>query len=163
MNNERAKIFTSAVIKVAEGHPHFFNADGNLNAAAIARFVKKPQPTIHRILSGKNNPSDSTISAFAKAFGVAPAIFRGEIDAINQLNEGRASYSTSDIDELLTSYTVLPVRAQALIRVLATTLADLDQMNTATSELLRSESAPNFEPLIIAVTAVAAAKKRPNR
>lgn len=160
MNSERAKVFAAAVLDLVKDDPSFFKENGELNAAALSRFVGIPQPTVFRNLTARTEPSETTIAAFAKAFGVSPARFRGESEAL-EIRESASAYLSSDEAKLLESYSRLPVTGKKIIGNLAKTMAELRELNDHLGKLLDDANDDSLENLIsAAVIAIYTARRR---
>jgi transcriptional regulator with XRE-family HTH domain len=82
----QTRIYTFRELLEAAAKPmrHLWNADGALNLNAVSRFYEScgarvSQATLWRLFSGQHaRPSDDTIEATEKAFGIPRALLRGE-------------------------------------------------------------------------------------
>ena len=159
MNKERSKAFASAVRSVVENEQGFFNKNGGLNASAIANYTGVPQPTVYRNLTGKTNPSESTIEKFAQAFNQTPALFRGEISTTTGIKEDTPYYASPDILTLIDHYQNLPPSGKRLIINLVTTLHDMQNCNPALQALLKQHADYDLERLLTSAIATVFARK----
>lgn len=76
--------FAEIVTEAAKSIPEVWDADGNLNLAAVARYYKRrghpvTQPTLHRLFSGKHaQPSSRVIEATHHVMRVPRGLLRGD-------------------------------------------------------------------------------------
>lgn len=87
--------FRDLILQAAKLYPSLWKSTGELNVTALARFYeqkKNPvsQPTLKRLLDGEYAPSNETVEATWRVFGIPRELIRGD--------EG------ADMNELLTGY-----------------------------------------------------------
>jgi hypothetical protein len=94
MAADKNKRFRELIEEAAKLHPALWKSNGELNVTAVARFYelkKRPisQPTLKRLLDGEYAPSNETIEATWRVFGIPRELIRGDEGAdMNELLSG---------------------------------------------------------------------------
>lgn len=89
--------FRELVSEAARLYPSLWKASGEINITALADHYRSKgfpvsQPTLHRLWNGDYDPSNATVEATYRVFGIPRELLRGE------------DPGESDMKELLTGY-----------------------------------------------------------
>jgi hypothetical protein len=136
--------FAVAVREAARLIPWVWNADGQLNLTALARYYEEKghpvsQPTLHRLFEGKHKPSDGVILATELVLRVPRSILRGEPMA-------------ADYDKLLGNQRLSTILLAQKLEELPKSVRDpilqlIDNEITKQEQLAKAlQAAPNITP-----------------
>jgi hypothetical protein len=93
-------LFRDLVSEGAKLYPSLWKASGEINLTAMARLYKSKgvpvsQPTLLRLWDGEYDPSNETIEATYRVFGIPRELLRGE--HVNDMNELTHGYELSTL------------------------------------------------------------------